>query len=419
MGLSLIFVKIYFFYYYLNSSIGDARSCLGSCLYCGTEVAVPGGSTTGMFSHLSVHHPKAYREAKDQQLCFKPRTDLLENPIDLSARILHQPRVIPSVVKGQGPQSLPPAVSPGISPRSMFTMPVSQVVTVKPLEPRHLPLSVFPYLYHSYLKMSSGVSPIEDNIPYDLVIHCKHGVVVANKLLFAAVSHFARELLENCGQQVSQMVLADIEVDSMKTFVKSIYHGTLDFKDESLHTIFNLFGIPYNFKSPSQESDSFDDIGEDSDDSFIEPVLELDIGKSAVNLGNTEVGDVATVPGSGQHLEALVTGSESEIEAKAQELKDRIFAECGLVPKKGGRVIRNTRNPSKIWKWFTKTPTYIYCKICGLGIKNSGNTTNASSHLKRHPEHYAEFKVESAAQMLEVNSEAAESLEPNVEVLRH
>ena len=78
--------------------------------------------------------------------------------------------------------------------------------------------------------------------------------------------------------------------------------------------------------------------------------------------------------------------------------------------------MRNTRNPSKIWKWFTKTPTYIYCKICGLGIKNSGNTTNASSHLKRHPEHYAEFKVESAAQMMEINSEAAESLEPNVEV---
>ena len=374
-----------------------------------------------MFSHLSVHHPEAYREAKDQQLCFKPRADLLENPIDLSARILHQQRVIPSVINSPGPVSIPPPVVPEISSRSIFPAPVTQVVRVKPLEPRHVPLSVFPYLYHSYLKMSTGVSHMEDNLPYDLVIHCKHGVVVANKLLFAAVSHFARELLENCGQQVSQLVLADIEVNSMKTFVKSIYHGTLDFKDESLHAIFNLFGIPYNFKTPSQETDNFDDIGEDSDDdSFIEPVLKLDIGKTAVNLGNNEVGDEATVSGSGQHLEALVAASvasESEIEAKAQELKDRIFAECGLVPKKGGRVIRNTRNPSKIWKWFTKTPTYIYCKICGLGIKNSGNTTNASSHLKRHPEHYAEFKVESAAQMVEINSEAAaESLEPNVEV---
>ena len=374
-----------------------------------------------MFSHLSVHHPEAYREAKDQQLCFKPRTDLLENPIDLSARILrqHQQTALANVVKSPGPVSLPRPIvpGPGVSPRSMFPVSLSQPVTVKPLEPRHVPLSVFPYLYHSYMKMSTGVTPIEDNIPYDLVIHCKHGVVAANKIVFAAVSHFARELLENCGQQVSHLVLVDVEVDIMKTFVKSIYHGTLNFKDESLYTIFNIFGIPYNVKTSPQETDNLDDIGEDSDDNFIEPVLQLDIGKTAVDLGNIEVGDEASVSGSGQQLESLAAASDSEIEAKAQELKDRIFAECGLVPKKEGRVIRNTRNPSKIWKWFTKTPTYIYCKICGLGIKNSGNTTNASSHLKRHPEHYAEFKVESAAQMMEINSEAAESLEPNVEVV--
>ena len=358
-----------------------------------------------MFSHLSVHHPEAYREAKDQQQCFKTRS-VLENPIDLSARILQHQRSLPS------PGPAQPPVFPGIPPRSFF--PLSQVVTVKPLEPRHVQLSVFPYLYHSYLKMKNGVTPIEDNIPYDLVIHCKHGVVVANKLLFAAVSHFARELLENCGQQVSHLVLADVEVERMENFVKSIYKGTLNFKDESLHTIFNMFGIPYNVKTQTQENDHLNDIGEDSNDSYIEPVLQLDIGKSAMNLGNVEAGDEATV--SGQHLESLVAASESEIEAKAQELKDRIFAECGLVPKRGAKIIRNTRNPSKIWKWFTKTPTYIYCKICGLGIKNSGNTTNASSHLKRHPEHYTEFKIATAAQMVEMNSDAAESMEPNVEV---
>ena len=108
---------------------------------------------------------------------------------------------------------------------------------------------------------------------------------------------------------------------------------------------------------------------------------------------------------------------DSDIEARAQELKDKIFAECGLVPKRSGKIVRNTRNPSKIWKWFTKTQTFIYCKICGLGIKNSGNTTNASSHLKRHPEHYAEFKLETAAQMLDgvSSSETDSSMEPNME----
>ena len=130
--------------------------------------------------------------------------------------------------------------------------------------------------------------------------------------------------------------------------------------------------------------------------------------------------------------------SDQEIEAKAMELKEKIFAECGLVTRRQvngnvptmyfytfniqGRLARNTRNPSKIWKWFTKTPTFIYCKICGLGIKNSGNTTNASSHLKRHPEHYADFRLESVAQSLEAVQDTepglgGRSAEVNIKVL--
>ena len=42
-----------------------------------------GGSTTGMFSHLSVHHPEAYKEAKDYQLNYK-----LKNVSDTSTRVL-------------------------------------------------------------------------------------------------------------------------------------------------------------------------------------------------------------------------------------------------------------------------------------------------------------------------------------------
>ena len=89
--------------------------------------------------------------------------------------------------------------------------------------------------------------------------------------------------------------------------------------------------------------------------------------------------------------------SDAEIEAKALELKEKIFAECGMVSRRR-KQMRNTRNPSKIWKWFTKTPDFIYCKVCGVGIKNSGNTTNASSHLKRHPRQYADFRMEATQQ---------------------
>ena len=387
----------------VSARIGDARSCLGSCLYCGTEVAVPGGSTTGMFSHLSVHHPEVYREAKHHQLAYKPRLD--PRPIDLSGRVL----------------AAPPPLLP--HPHVSHVFPVPQVVAVKPLEPRHVQLSVFPFLYHSYLKMAA-LSPapheMQDSAPYDLVVHCRHGVLVANKLMLAAVSHFARQLLEECPQQVSHLVLVDIELETMELFVRSIYHGTLNFRDENLHQIFDIFGIPYNVKTnEAAEANSLDDIGEESDDdSYIEPVLQLDIGKASVETGSIVDDDSEAGEGEGGHrFEALVTASESDIEARAQELKDKIFAECGLVPRRGGgRMVRNTRNPSKIWRWFTKTPTFIYCKVCGLGIKNSGNTTNASSHLKRHPEQYAEFKMESAAQMMEACSDTADTLAPNVEV---
>ena len=372
------------------------------------QILFVGGSTTGMFSHLSVHHPEAYKEAKDYQLNYKLKnvSDTSPNPIDLSSRMLQASSPKHSSI-GEVASKLS---FPGPSTVIYKSPPTPQIVAVKPLEPRHVQLSVFPYLYHSYLRMRNGVNPIEDVCHYDLVLHCHQGVVLANKLLLAAVSHFARKLLEDCHQQVSHLVLADVPVEAMEAFVKSIYHGTLNFKDDSLHGIFDLFGIPYNVKTTMiQQRESLDEIGEDSDDSYIEPELHLDVGQPP-----TESLDDEAV------MDHYSSGTvESDIEARAQELKDKIFAECGLVPKRSGKIVRNTRNPSKIWKWFTKTQTFIYCKICGVGIKNSGNTTNASSHLKRHPEHYAEFKLETAAQLMDGASGASasetDSMEPNME----
>ena len=166
------------------------------------------------------------------------------------------------------------------------------------------------------------------------------------------------------------MLVPTIDVVSMQLFIKSIYHGTLNFQAESLHEIFDLFGIPYNVKNiaPHDVAAEEDDIAVDDDsedDCYIEPELHLDVGSNRMELDDDEE-----------------EGLESDLEAKAQALKNKIFAECGIVPKSSntGRPSRNTRNPSKIWKWFTKTPNFIYCKICGISIKNSGNTTNASRY---------------------------------------
>ena len=368
---------------------------------------MPGGSTTGMFSHLNVHHPKHYREAKDLQQSFvKPVSPLSAqspsvapavSPIDLRAGI-HRPFSSPF---------LPPLAPHYFSPQ--------KVVSVKPLEPKHVQLCLFPFMFHSYCKLLASPQLVEsesENNSYDLVIHCRGGVVLANRLLLAAVSHFVRQLLEDSAQSVDHIVMADINLETMQRFVKSIYHGTLNFKDESLQGIFDLFGIPYNFKEPQPtfpppEDENHDDIGEDSDeaDGYMEPMLQLDEGNTSLD---TDPCRARSPPEGFLSAEYDTLASESDIEAKAQELKDKIFAECGLVSKKN-KMVRNTRNPSKIWKWFTKTPAFIYCKICGLGIKNSGNTTNASSHLKRHPEQYADFKMEISQQHLETLNENNET----------
>ena len=43
--------------------------------------------------------------------------------------------------------------------------------------------------------MTGSVHPIDSVSPYDLVLHCSDGVVLANKLVLAAVSHYARQVL--------------------------------------------------------------------------------------------------------------------------------------------------------------------------------------------------------------------------------
>ena len=93
-----------------------------------------------MFSHLSVHHKEAYREAKESQIqptpSFKTTKPPSASPIDLSARLL-SPYI--------------PLYHHQAAHLSQYQSP--KIVSVKPLEPRHVQLSVFPYLYHSYVKV--------------------------------------------------------------------------------------------------------------------------------------------------------------------------------------------------------------------------------------------------------------------------
>ena len=63
--------------------------------------------------------------------------------------------------------------------------------------------------------------------------------------------------------------------------------------------------------------------------------------------------------------------SDAEIEAKALELKEKIFAECGMVSRRR-KQMRNTRNPSKIWKWFTKPLTSSTAKCAGWELRTAG-----------------------------------------------
>ena len=351
-----------------------------------------------MFSHLSVHHPLHYKDAKDHQQLSKSKF--------FSSMIATRPPDCPQ--DKCFPELFPRMEKPMMDP---YLLHGPQIIAVKSLEPRHTQKSVFPYLYHIYKIMKGVEVPKPDPSTYDMVLHCQGGQVLCHKLPLAAVSHFVRRLLEDNDQPIEHVVIPDIKVEIVEHFVKSIYRGTLEFKDESLHDLFDLFGVPHNVKdSRSHEEHDDLDIAEESNDSYIEPVLHLDIGtKRDMEVSATD----GCFSADYDNL-----ASESEIEAKALELKDKIFAECGIVSKKR-KLMRNTRNPSKIWKWFTKTPNFIYCKICGVGIKNSGNTTNASSHLKRHPEQYSEFKLETVSQSMETIMEAENGLMSKSAEVRH
>ena len=119
--------------------IGDRRSCLGSCLHCGTEVAVPGGSTTGMFSHLAVHHPDHYRDAKEPQPC----------------------HLLPSS------SPLPHSSSPFSNMTHSSSTPSPSLVSVKSLAPAK---NIFPNLG---LTFSVQPLPKPAPTPPDLIIHCR------------------------------------------------------------------------------------------------------------------------------------------------------------------------------------------------------------------------------------------------------
>ena len=174
-------------------------------------------------------------------------------------------------------------------------------------------------------------------------------------------------------------MLPDTRMEEVAALLEGIYSGKLE-RTATLMPLLTMLGMA------DMEEQGSDD-GEDGDSSFLEPVLHMDIGLGALPEEPTD----GCFSADYDNL-----ASDAEIEAKALELKEKIFAECGMVSRR--RQGRNTRNPSRIWRWFTKTPDFIYCKVCGVGIKNSGNTTNASSHLKRHPEQYTEFKAEAPEQ---------------------
>ena len=207
---------------------------------------------------------------------------------------------------------------------------------------------------------------------------------MTHRLLLAAASPLARLVLG--ADLEDHLVLPGVKVANVQELLDGLCSGRLERSPDLLPLLTMLCII-------GDEDDNEDMEGE-GDESFLEPVLHMNIGE-AMPGGDCGAG----APLLQDHQDGCFSSdydnlaSDAEIEAKALELKEKIFAECGMVSRRR-KQMRNTRNPSKIWKWFTKTPDFIYCKVCGLGIKNSGNTTNASSHLKRHPRQYADFRLE-------------------------
>ena len=210
---------------------------------------------------------------------------------------------------------------------------------------------------------------------------------MTHRLLLAAASPLARLVLGVNPED--HLVLPGVKVAEVQELLDGLCSGKLERSSDLLPLLTMLCII-------GDEDDSEDMEGE-GDESFLEPVLHMNIGEAMPGEGGAPLALLQDQQDGCFSSDYDNLASDAEIEAKALELKEKIFAECGMVSRRR-KQMRNTRNPSKIWKWFTKTPDFIYCKVCGVGIKNSGNTTNASSHLKRHPRQYADFRMEATQQ---------------------
>ncbi|XP_023319468.1 uncharacterized protein LOC111694714 [Eurytemora carolleeae] len=377
--------------YFIRYGQGSAR-----CSHCGVEVAVPSGSTTGMFSHLQKHHPTLYKESKLRQMdkmelgsrYFSPPFSQKPGPLSTPERYCWAPEL---------PEFPGPLEEPELGLET-------DLVLIKATDAFHLSKTIYPGLVERFGRFPNYKIQPEIVPDYDLIIHCSDGRVPANKLLLGGASLFVRSLLT--WRDLDHIYFPDFKVAVVHSLLEYLYTGTTKLTQDAVQMA-ELLGIkletvnetaekeedfiePYELqiKTECEDDDDDEDDNVEEEEDSLELVGLPEIEEPTQTQGAERYFDVNSLLKKRKYDE-----KEKELERKALELKEKIFAECSrLSAVRTGR--KPSRLPSKIWNWFIKTPTTLTCRVCGGELRNCGNTTNAACHLRKHPKEFQEFRRE-------------------------
>jgi len=395
------------------------------CTECGLEVAVPSGSTTGMFAHLRKYHPVFYRQAKFKNLSISgavhdsaPKEPLTLN---LDFPLPERFRNLPCEVKQDLDAINNDDMTETILVKSSLAEPPGSLILER------LKLS---YVTQEYT---------------DLVFHCDGGTVSSHKIVMAGLSQHLKNLFLLSDQEEVDVYLPHVKLSQMEEFLINVYGGqqtpmevfreVLDilmiFKPcESLVygrsqlKVSNVQGsIPATFV---KNEPLVTHVDTESDNAIIFNISPIE-DHNAIDDENNEP-DVNDYPDDIEEPNEYPGDNE-----EPSVIDDPEWFPNAMPPKNSHSVIempnmqqlenqqktvpQRSKKSSLIWNYFDKTCELITCRLCGVNLKNVGNTTNAAHHLKKHPTEYINFKNDSLAQKLERDSNKLKEDNGNVQNL--
>jgi len=257
----------------------------------------------------------------------------------------------------------------------------------------------------------------------DLFFHCQDGTVSSHKVVLAGLSDHLKNLFLVCGQEEAHVYLPEIKLSQMKQFLRKVYLGgeglLEDFVDVvDILKVFRTCEPMVLNKTEVQNHDFSKPISLDKSYSMeIFPCIkeepyEEEIPLNDDNDDNHKANYNESEDDESENDDPSWTQNGPKKIKTPKKPRDELDK-----PKSKRPYFKNSKKPSMVWKYFQKTKELVTCNTCNLQFKNNGNTTNASVHLKKHPEVYSQFIEEVQKQKEQTDEDffGDEKIEPKME----